>query len=53
MTLTEKIRSERVWPPAVGDADHFIVCPTCGARLDMRRLDQVLEHEERHADAQA
>lgn len=28
-----------------GEADHFITC-ACGARLDMRRLNQVLAHEE-------
>lgn len=27
------------------EADHFIECPTCGHKIDMRDLAEVLEHE--------
>jgi len=42
----EKILGRRVVGPVRegGEADHFITC-RCGHRVDMRRLDQVLEHE--------
>lgn len=45
----EDIRSQWVSPPAASEEDHFISCPDCGARLDMRRLDEILAHEEAHS----
>jgi len=27
------------------EREHFIECPACGQWLDMRRLDDILEHE--------
>lgn len=43
----EEIIGRRVVGPVRegGEADRFIDC-ACGARLDMRRLDQVLAHEQ-------
>lgn len=29
---------------AQSEADHFMVCPGCGVRFDMRDLGQVLAH---------
>lgn len=31
------------WEPKA-DWEHFTICPTCGKRYDMRKLDQALEH---------
>lgn len=31
------------WQPQ-GESDHFIRCPICGEMLDVRKLDEVIEH---------
>jgi hypothetical protein len=37
-------------PPLEKEADHFIQCPACGARLGCRQPDDILLHEEWHGD---
>jgi hypothetical protein len=31
------------WEPKA-EREHFMICPVCGVRFDMRKLDQVMEH---------
>jgi hypothetical protein len=40
-----KYFGKRLDKPATSEAEHFMVCPNCGAMLDMRDLGQVLEHD--------
>ncbi len=32
--------------PVLDEADHFYVCQACGQAVDMRRLGDVLHHED-------
>ncbi|MGX4803186.1 hypothetical protein [Bradyrhizobium guangdongense] len=40
--MRAKFRTEG-WTPA-SEEDHFMICPTCGERIDCRDLGEVLEH---------
>jgi len=33
-------------PPVADEAEHFYTCPRCGQAVDMRRLGDVLHHED-------
>lgn len=33
-------------PPVDDEAEHFVICPSCGQAIDCRRLGDVFHHEE-------
>jgi len=39
------IIGERLGGQPQDEREHFIKCPACGRWLDMRRLDEILDHE--------
>lgn len=40
------LKAKREGGEPADEADHFYVCPQCGQAVDMRRLGDVLHHEE-------
>ena len=40
------LRSQRVGSEPADEAEHFYVCTQCGQAVDMRKLGDVLYHEE-------
>ena len=40
------IIGKRIDKEVADEAEHFIVCATCGQAIDMRDLGQVFHHEE-------
>ena len=45
MKSPKPIIGERLGGEPQDEREHFIKCPACGRWLDMRRLDEILEHE--------
>lgn len=47
MNRRDRLNQAPCAAPAVDDeADHFYICGSCGQAVDMRRLGDVLHHEE-------
>ena len=44
--LGPPISGKRHGEPVVDERDHFYNCPSCGQKVDMRDLRQVIWHEE-------
>ena len=41
-----QLKSERIGGEPCREAEHFMRCPECGQMFDMRRLGDVLHHDE-------
>jgi hypothetical protein len=39
-----QIRAERVGGDPENEAEHYLVCPTCGQAFDLRKLGDVFHH---------